>query len=293
MAIEELEMLKSIEDAANNGLDFQLTEFNFKDLSIEDNLKLSEIVKKINEDEEYDPYEDCPKSILNYIKAQFDDSNPSKKLMKDIVRSVLLELVEDKEMREEQASIKEEAVETVAQFKEMAKDYVVNHKAMMENKMKEAADKEEDPEVKAKLLKISEAYTNAYTLDPLYSVLDDKYFLKALKKEKLWSRICADFDYKVQRFSNAVRLDTVRKAMYIEDEKHPARFSRREAKILTTAMGVYARSANKENDTVWFLYNLSKNLFIVATTTQIYDDIKEKVDYLNKFFDVCKEKKLI
>ena len=261
------------------------TKFDTKGISGTDLAKTIELANKLKEDKSYNIVPEIPASVFSLINETIGkDTDPE--IVADAAKMIVTEIAESSELEVERENLKKELKEIAADAAEDTDEFIANQREVMEKRLKAAAENESDPETKSKLMAISQAFTDAYTLEPLYETIKTKEYKKALHNDKYWKRYCMDFDFAIQQFGST-KLAKITGEL---EKSTIVSFEDGEVKRICVALAVHAHHCDtKDKAQVWFLYNIAKNLLGLAYTTKVSKDSTEKVEYLNKFFEATKD----
>lgn len=198
------------------------------------------------------------------------------------------------EFHTEKESIEKEIETTSKDILSKMKEYKTNQREMMEVNLKEKANEEQDENKKIEMLAISQAYTDSYTFDKLYEILNDPTFIKKLRKRIIrFNRFINDFDYIIDSSSmgkaTSIRLNNVIKNF---NNAKMFKMSQQELHTFFIALILSVQAYNPEIKIAqtWYAYSLMTNLIGLSAVTNMSDEFdKQKIEYLVKIMEKIDE----
>lgn len=166
---------------------------------------------------------------------------------------------------------------------------------LMEKKIVDKANLLPDGEEKEKILAMSQAYTDAYKLTPLVEfIYKDDFKKKYEKAVKRYNRYFTDFDYILEKTSNASvsNLTKIYQLMNrTKDEKNTRiKFENDEPMQYCLTLALYCEDVKyTDKPKVWYMYSSIISMLHIMSSYTLTPFIKEKVDYLNQFYDEIKK----
>lgn len=168
----------------------------------EDILKLYDLAIKAKNNPKFNVVAELPKSIYDLIiNTIYKDKSmgiiPKKDLSK-FVRMLIINLGEEISKDNEFKTIKDDIDTVIKEGQiEFINAYEEYTKELFGDTLKERANKEENPELKKKLLDLSTAYEDSYQLKKQKDLLKDPIFMNRLIKNenKRFDRLCDNFDF--------------------------------------------------------------------------------------------------
>lgn len=166
---------------------------------------------------------------------------------------------------------------------------------LMEKRIVDKANILPDGEEKEKLLAMSKAYTDAYKLTPLIEfMLKDDFKKKYEKAVKRYNRYFTDFDYILEKTSNA-SVSNLTKIYHLmnktkEEKNTRIKFENDEPMQFCLTLALYCENAKPtDKPKVWYMYSSIISMLHILSSYTLTPFIKEKIDYLNQFYDEIKK----
>ena len=162
---------------------------------------------------------------------------------------------------------------------------------LMEKRIVDKANILPDGEEKEKLLAMSKAYTDAYKLTPLIEFMLKKKYEKAVKR---YNRYFTDFDYILEKTSNA-SVSNLTKIYHLmnktkEEKNTRIKFENDEPMQFCLTLALYCENAKPtDKPKVWYMYSSIISMLHILSSYTLTPFIKEKIDYLNQFYDEIKK----
>jgi len=256
----------------------------------EDLLKVMELKTKLDEDPNYDFVNEVPKSVRNLLQAQANTagSKLTQGQEKDLLANLINEIGGNGELQKELTQLRSEIKTAAEEVNTKIDEYVDGvHKSICERTEK-AIENETDPEKKALLQSIHQAYLDSFEMSRLMDVVKERgdELDKVLSKEKFFKRGCQDIDYLI---SEKYHITTLQIMKGFERAKARGSLGNINAyivgKVIMGALIVYAKNLKKEDKPqIWFVYNSMRNIlsFLYHTKENKYTD-QTKEAILNLF----------
>ena len=166
---------------------------------------------------------------------------------------------------------------------------------LMEKRIVDKANILPDGEEKEKLLAMSKAYTDAYKLTPLIEfMLKDDFKKKYEKAVKRYNRYFTDLDYILEKTSNA-SVSNLTKIYHLmnktkEEKNTRIKFENDEPMQFCLTLALYCENAKPtDKPKVWYMYSSIISMLHILSSYTLTPFIKEKIDYLNQFYDEIKK----
>lgn len=256
----------------------------------DDLLKVMELKTKLDEDPNYDFMNEVPKSVRNLLQAQANTagSKLTQGQEKDLLANLINEIGGNGELQKELTQLRSEIKTAAEEVNTKIDEYVDGvHKSICERTEK-AIENETDPEKKALLQSIHQAYLDSFEMSRLMDVIKERgdELDKVLSKEKFFKRGCQDIDYLI---SEKYHITTLQIMKGFERAKARGSLGNINAyivgKVIMGALIVYAKDVKKEDKPqIWFVYNSMRNIlsFLFHTKENKYTD-QTKEAILNLF----------
>lgn len=256
----------------------------------DDLLKVMELKTKLDKDPNYDFMNEVPKSVRNLLQAQANTAGGTltKGQEKDLLANLINEIGGNGELQKELTQFRSEIKTAAEEVNTKIDEYVDGvHKSICERTEK-AIENETDPEKKALLQAIHQAYLDSFEMPRLMDVIKERgdELDKVLSKEKFFKRGCQDIDYLI---SEKYHITTLQIMKGFERAKARGFLGDINAynvgKTVMAALIVYAKDVKKEDKPqVWFVYNSMRNIlsFLYHTKENKYTD-QTKEAILNLF----------
>ena len=256
----------------------------------DDLLKVMELKTKLDEDPTYDFMNEVPKSVRNLLQAQANTtgSKLTQGQEKDLLANLINEIGGNGELQKELTQLRSEIKTAAEEVNTKIDEYVDGvHKSICERTEK-AIENETDPEKKALLQSIHQAYLDSFEMPRLMDVIKERgdELDKVLSKEKFFKRGCQDIDYLI---SEKYHITTLQIMKGFERAKARGSLGNINAynvgKVIMGALIVYAKDVKKEDKPqIWFVYNSMRNIlsFLYHTKENKYTD-QTKEAILNLF----------
>ena len=245
-----------------------------------DLLKVMELKTKLDEDPNYDFMDEVPKSVHNILQAQANTAGGKldKGQERDLLANLINEIGSNGELQKEFTQFRSEIKTAAAEINTKIDEYVDGvHKSICERTEK-AIENETDPEKKALLQSIHQAYLDSFEMTRLMDIIKKRgsELDKVLSKEKLFKRGCQDIDYLI---SEKYHITTMQIMKGFERAKTYGLLGDNDAstvgKTIMAALIVYTRDVKKEDKSrIWFVYNSMRNIlsFLYHTKSNKYTD---------------------
>lgn len=256
----------------------------------DDLLKVMELKTKLDEDPNYDFMNEVPKSVRNLLQAQANTagSKLTQGQEKDLLANLINEIGGNGELQKELTQLRSEIKTAAEEVNTKIDEYVDGvHKSICERTEK-AIENETDPEKKALLQSIHQAYLDSFEMSRLMDVIKERgdELDKVLSKEKFFKRGCQDIDYLI---SEKYHITTLQIMKGFERAKARGFLGNIDAynvgKTIMGALIIYAKNLKKEDKPqIWFVYNSMRNIlsFLYHTKANKYTD-QTKEAILNLF----------
>lgn len=249
-----------------------------------------ELISKI---QEYYKLANKDRSIVSSIddeemmKVFRNSINNRYETLKEINDAIELD-IEKKETSESIKNMKKDMDEMVASNEETRRD-------IMENRIVAKANELKDEKEKEKLLAMSKAYTDSYTLEPLMKFIEEEDFKKKYDRAvKRYNRYFMDFDYVLEKTSNA-SISNLSKVYQLMKKTKSSKdtkvtFENDEPMLFCLTLAMYCKGTFvTDKPKVWYMYSSMISILHLLSSSTLTPFIKEKVEYLNKFFDKIKK----
>lgn len=245
-----------------------------------DLMKVMELKTKLDEDPNYDFIDEVPKSVHNILQAPANTAGGKldKGQERDLLVNLINEIGSNGELQKEFAQFRSEIKTAAAEINTKIDEYVDGvHKSICERTEK-AIENETDPEKKAMLQSIHQAYLDSFEMTRLMDIIKKRgsELDKVLSKEKLFKRGCQDIDYLI---SEKYHITTMQIMKGFERAKTYGLLGDNDAstvgKTIMAALIVYTRDVKKEDKSrIWFVYNSMRNIlsFLYHTKSNKYTD---------------------
>ena len=245
-----------------------------------DLMKVMELKTKLDEDPNYDFMDEVPKSVHNILQAPANTAGGKldKGQERDLLVNLINEIGSNGELQKEFAQFRSEIKTAAAEINTKIDEYVDGvHKSICERTEK-AIENETDPEKKAMLQSIHQAYLDSFEMTRLMDIIKKRgsELDKVLSKEKLFKRGCQDIDYLI---SEKYYITTMQIMKGFERAKTYGLLGDNDAstvgKTIMAALIVYTRDVKKEDKSrIWFVYNSMRNIlsFLYHTKSNKYTD---------------------
>ena len=160
---------------------------------------------------------------------------------------------------------------------------------IMEVRFVEEANNSEDESKKERLLALSKAYTESYTLEPLMKLIGTEEFYDKYKRyEKRMSRLFDDYDFIIQHSYKRISLNQLHRLMVNSDKSSSiVKFTRDDADKFCIALSVACKDYdyNSKSD-CWFMYCAITNiLYLMNSKNRDGELYRTKIGYLERFFN--------
>ena len=249
-----------------------------------------ELISKI---QEYYKLANKDRSIVSSIddeemmKVFRNSINNRYETLKEINDAIELD-IEKKETSESIKNMKKDMDEMVASNEETRRD-------IMENRLINKANELKDEKEKEKLLAMSKAYTDSYTLEPLMKFIEEEDFKKKYDRAvKRYNRYFMDFDYVLEKTSNA-SISNLSKVYQLMKKTKSSKdtkvtFEDDEPMLFCLTLALYCKNTSLiDKPKIWYMYSSMISILHLLSSATLTPFIKEKVEYLNKFFDKIKK----
>lgn len=245
-----------------------------------DLLKVMELKTKLDEDPNYDFMDEVPKSVHNILQAQANTAGGKldKGQERDLLANLINEIGSNGELQKEFTQFRSEIKTAAAEINTKIDEYVDGvHKSICERTEK-AIENETDPEKKALLQSIHQAYLDSFEMTRLMDIIKNRgtELDKVLSKEKLFKRGCQDIDYLI---SEKYHITTMQIMKGFERAKAYGLLGDNDTcnvgKTIMAALIVYTKDVKKEDKSrIWFIYNSMRNIlsFLYHTKSNKYTD---------------------
>ena len=245
-----------------------------------DLMKVMELKTKLDEDPNYDFMDEVPKSVHNILQAPANTAGGKldKGQERDLLVNLINEIGSNGELQKEFAQFRSEIKTAAAEINTKIDEYVDGvHKSNCERTEK-AIENETDPEKKALLQSIHQAYLDSFEMPRLMDIIKKRgsELDKVLSKEKLFKRGCQDIDYLI---SEKYHITTMQIMKGFERAKTYGLLGDNDAstvgKTIMAALIVYTKDVKKEDKSrIWFVYNSMRNIlsFLYHTKANKYTD---------------------
>lgn len=246
----------------------------------EDLLKVMELKTKLDEDPNYDFIDEVPKSVRNLLQAQANTAGGTltKGQEKDLLANLINEIGSNGELQKELTQFRSEIKTAAEEVNTKIDEYVDGvHKSICERTEK-AIENETDPEKKALLQAIHQAYLDSFEMPRLMDVIKERgdELDKVLSKEKFFKRGCQDIDYLI---SEKYHITTMQIMKGFERAKVRGFLGNINTyivgKTIMAALIVYIKDVKKEDKPqIWFVYNSMRNIlsFLYHSKPNKYTD---------------------
>lgn len=245
-----------------------------------DLLKVMELKTKLDEDPNYDFMDEVPKSVHNILQAQANTAGGKldKGQERDLLINLINEIGSNGELQKEFTQFRSEIKTAAAEINTKIDEYVDGvHKSICERTEK-AIENETDPEKKALLQSIHQAYLDSFEMTRLMDIIKKRgsELDKVLSKEKLFKRGCQDIDYLISEKYHITTMQIMKgferaKAYDLLDDNDACTVG----KTIMAALIVYTKDVKKEDKSrIWFVYNSMRNIlsFLYHTKANKYTD---------------------
>jgi len=256
-----------------------------REMSDEEAMEIYNIAVRAKADPSFNVAAALPKRIYDNIAVNCKVMNVrSAKAINNYSRMLVGALLDEMSLDKECKAFQDDLEKAIA-FPEIVDMYAEHTRKQMEEDLIAKAELiTDDPVLKAELLAVSKAYTDAYTFSRQLELLKDDLFIKRIeKKVRRYERCCSDYDFIMSR--SVLRISPI-KCLFTE-LPNVLKVNENQIKAYIVMLMEVSKNINaNDKPGTWFLYNSVRNIITLARTGNKKTDFSnEAIQNLKNLFN--------